>query len=190
MRLFVAVDPGERFRRDLTTRLGDWPDRLPVGWVGPAQWHVTLSFLGEWPPELLGPLRDALAAEAPAHRGFTATPGRLGAFPDLRRPRVLFLHLESGGALERLAEGVRRRIEAAAPGRQDLKPFRAHLTLARVKRPLPSHLQDLPCRIDLGRWEPLPVEEFGLVQSRLRPQGPEYTMLARYPLLPAAGPAC
>ncbi len=189
MRLFVAVDPGERFRRELTTRLGDWPRRLPLAWVRPENWHLTLSFLGDWPPELLPPLREGLAAAA-AGGPFPVRPGAVGAFPDLRRPRVLFLHMEADGRLERLAAAVRRQVELVAAGRQDAKPFRSHLTLARVRRPLPPRLRDLPARIDLGGWEPLTVADFRLVRSRLGPQGPRYEDLATFPLLPGAGATC
>jgi 2'-5' RNA ligase len=183
VRLFVAVDPGERFRDELDTRLDAWRERLRIAWVRPENWHLTLLFLGDWPADRLPALRDALLDEAPAHRAFAVACGGVGAFPNLRSPRVLFLHLESGGALERLAAGVRSRVAAAIPdGPRDEKPFRAHLTLARVKRPLPPRTRGLPAAMDLGSWEPWPVRDYRLVQSELRPAGARYTVRAVFPL--------
>jgi 2'-5' RNA ligase len=91
--------------------------------------------------------------------------------------------MESGGKLERLAAGVRARVDMVAPdGPQDHKPFRAHLTLARIKRPLPAAKRQLLRQIQLAANESLLVSDFRLIRSELRPSGPLYTVLARYSL--------
>jgi 2'-5' RNA ligase len=184
VRLFIAVDCGERFRRLLSTQLDAWRAQVNIAWSRPQNWHVTLDFLGEVPPARVPDLRTALLEESPAHAAFSVLPGQLGAFPDLRAPRVLFLHMDSGGALERLAAGVRRRVDAVLPaGEQDRrKPFRAHLTVARIKRPLKASQTRMLGEIALAPWEPLPVRDFRLVESELRPDGPRYTDLAVFPL--------
>jgi 2'-5' RNA ligase len=186
LRLFLAVDAGEHFRSELDLRLDAWRRQLRIAWVRPENWHLTLQFLGSWPAQLLSPLQEALLDEARRHAGFMVRPGALGAFPNLRAPRVLFLQFESGGALEQLAAGVRARVSAVAPaGPQDEKPFRAHLTVARVKRPLPAHLRVVFQEMDLGSWNPLPVRDFRLVQSELRPEGARYTVCTVCPLATA-----
>ncbi len=188
MRLFVAVDVGEHFRSALDLRLDAWRRRLRIAWVRPENWHLTLQFLGDWPAELLSPLQEALLDEARRHVEFVMRPGSVGAFPNLRAPRVLFLQFASDGALELLAAGVRARVSAVAPGGpQDEKPFRAHLTVARIKRPLPVRLRAEFQELDLGSWDPLPVRDFRLVQSELRAEGARYTVRAVCPL--AAAPA-
>ncbi|MFH1843414.1 MAG: RNA 2',3'-cyclic phosphodiesterase [bacterium] len=183
MRLFIAVDPGERFRLELATRLDSYRRQLRINWVRPTNWHVTLSFLGKWSEKTVPALQNALQQEAMEQPPGLVTPGAVGAFPNLRRPRVLFLQMESVGMLERLAAGIRRQVDLVAPaGPQDRKPFRSHLTLARVKRPLPAAQRELPVEMDLGTWTPLPVTEFKLIRSELRPEGPRYTELAVLPL--------
>jgi len=106
VRLFVAVDPGERFRRELSTRLDPWRARLRVAWVAEPNLHVTLRFLGELSEAAVPRLAAALRQAASGHAPLRLQPGRVGAFPSLRAPRVLFLQMESGGALERLAFGL------------------------------------------------------------------------------------
>ena len=183
MRLFVAVNLGEQFCHDLATQLDAWRNELQIAWSRPQTWHVTLDFLGEVPATCVPQLQEALGAEAARQAICRVTPGQLGAFPNLSRPRVLFLHLESGGALEKLAEGVRRQVDVILPhGEQDRKPFRAHLTVARIKRPLPATQRRRLPQIRFVPWQPLVIQELRLVASELRPEGARHTDLAVFPL--------
>lgn len=183
MRLFIAVDPGRQFRTDLDARLDAWRRRLALSWVRPDNLHVTLQFLGEQPAELLPGLEKRLVEVAGRHEPLLLRPGRLGAFPHLRSPRVLFLQMESGGALERLAADVRAAITPLlGPGAVDDKPFRPHLTLARIKRPLTQAEGRLLVDIDLGAWADLPAAELRLLRSELERAGARYTDMAVVPL--------
>jgi 2'-5' RNA ligase len=179
VRLFIAVDPGERFRAALSTRLDAWRARLPFAWVRAENLHVTLRFLGELPEEALPALEMALRGAVAGHAPVVLRPGGVGAFPDLRAPRVLFLQMASpGGALERLAESVRAAVDPLLPtGERDDQPLRAHLTLARVKQPLtPAQAREIAV-IDPGAWDPLTVGEVRLMLSEPGRAGPVYTSL-------------
>jgi len=183
MRIFIAANPGEHFRYLLATQLDAWRLQLGISWSRPQTWHLTLDFLGEVPSAKLDALTAALRAEAADFHPIAVQPQDLDAFPNLRRPRVLFLHMESGGALEKLATGIRHRVDEVLPdGEQDRKPFRAHLTIARIKRPLPaSQLRLLP-QIQFVPWETLTIDKIQLVKSELRPEGARHTDLAVFPL--------
>jgi len=188
VRLFIAVDPGERFRIELSSRLDAWRARLPLAWVRAANLHVTLRFLGELPEGALPALERALRGAVAGHAPLVLQPGGVGAFPDLRAPRVLFLQMASaGGGLERLAASVRTAVDPLLPpGGGDNKPLRAHLTLARVKRPLtPAQARGLAA-IDTGAWAPLTVDDVRLVRSVTGPAGPAYSCLLAVPL-PGSG---
>ncbi len=177
MRLFLAVAPGTPFGEALSSRLDAARRTLPLRWTRPEGWHLTLQFLGEWPEDRLPALQEALDGVDPGPP-FVLRPGSLGAFPDLRRPRVLFLHLEDDGQSAALARQLRTAVAACWPdGPQDTKAFRPHLTLARVGAP-PDHdqmkiLQDM----DLGDIPEVPVEGFALMASILGPGGPRYREL-------------
>jgi len=187
MRLFIAVDPGERFRRDLSSRLDAWRARVSIAWVRPENMHLTLAFLGELPETAPPALQEALRAATAGSGPLVLRPGEVGAFPSLRSPRVLVLHCDSGGRLERLAAAVRAATDPLLPpGQRDDKPFRSHLTLARIKRPLSPAEQRELAGMRLGEWEPLPIAEVRLVRSVLGPAGPTYTDLCAVPL---TGPA-
>ena len=182
MRAFVAVPAAERLTAAATTALDGCRERLDVRWTHPSTWHLTLQFLGEWPAERLNALETALREVSDLDR-FSLRCTGLGAFPNMRAPRVLFLHLEGDGALERLAEQVRRTVAGIWPdGPQDTKPFRGHLTVARVPRRLARDELDALRDIDLTDLPEFPVEEFRLVSSELTPGGPRHSDLARFAL--------
>ena len=186
MRLFLAVNCGEQLQQELATRLDPVRRQLSgcpaLRWARPDSWHLTLQFLGEWPESRLPGLERALDRLAGSGE-FLLQPRGLGAFPGFRRPRVLFLHLESGGKAERLAAGIRDVVAEVWPdGPQDGKPFRAHLTLARVKGRLTAEQLAVLADLDLTGLPVEKVTDFRLVASVLHPAGARHRDLAVMPL--------
>ncbi|RME50625.1 MAG: RNA 2',3'-cyclic phosphodiesterase [Deltaproteobacteria bacterium] len=179
-RLFFAIDFPQRIRERLAQAQEDLRRRLPhkIRWVNPAQIHLTLRFLGETPEPrvegLVSAVVEALVDVAP----FEVEVSDLGAFPDWRRPRVLWAGISEGAAvLSRVHDRIEGVVRAA--GWPPEKPFSPHVTLGRVKRlqgrgDIPS---DIPS--DFGRCR---ITELILHRSILTPAGPEYTPVARIPL--------
>ncbi|MBU1675173.1 RNA 2',3'-cyclic phosphodiesterase [bacterium] len=189
MRLFVAVDPGERLRATLATALDTWRRRWDLNWVRPENLHVTLRFLGEQPERVLPALDGALRRAAGSRAGFAMSSGGLGVFPGWRRPRVLFLQLAGDGELEALATSVNEAIDARLGEEPPLRQaFRAHPTLARIKRPLgATDLDDLRNLVPPAP-HPVAIREIRLIESRLTGRGPVYVERRVFPLA-GAGPA-
>ena len=92
MRLFVAVNlpKKERERIHRASRALRDP-RLPVRWVAPDNYHLTLKFLGEVRAERVPRVIEILARVALGCPPFSADLAGFGAFPSIRRPRVLWL---------------------------------------------------------------------------------------------------
>lgn len=184
MRLFVAVDPGRRVRAALTPWL-DARSRLDgVRWTAPDNLHATLCFLGEQPSAALRDLRAALAGTAAAAAACDVRCGPPDAFPHRGRPRVLILPLHSDGALEALAA---RTAAALAPWRPDDggAPFRAHLTLGRVRRGAPPGLPAALRALPDPSPPPFRAAAIQLVESVPGPGGARYAVLASFPLAEA-----
>ncbi len=182
MRLFVAVSPGEQFRNALTTRLAPWRHRLPVRWVPPENWHLTLCFLGQWPKSRFNALQEALRRSI-AIDPFVLQPGTVGAFPNLRSPRVLFVQMKEAGQLERLAAQVCSGVDATWPdGPRDHHPFRAHMTWARIRKPLQRDQVNLLSQIELAGLPEISVERVRLLSSDRFPAGPRYREQAVFAL--------
>ncbi|KHG66596.1 2'-5' RNA ligase [Thermus sp. 2.9] len=178
MRLFYAVFLPEDVRRALVEAQGK-VSRYK-GWkeVAPHQLHLTLLFLGERPEE---ELEDLVALGHRLGRRQAPFPARIrgtGYFPNEGTPRVWFAKAEGEG-FSLLAEALRAGVVEAL-GEEALraggdKPFKPHITLARRKAPAPR----VPPVVFGLEW---PVTEFALVRSELRPKGPVYTILEKFPL--------
>ena len=192
MRLFVAVDlPGM-----LRERLAELLSRLRTEVTGP-KWvrsegiHLTLRFIGEVDeadlPRLTAAVSGVAWGDVPA---FDVAVRGLGQFPEKGRPRVLWIGLhEAGGALAMLQSRVERAVDGAAlPGvRSEERPFRPHLTLARMGDARASiPIKDLVQRHhdeDLGVFKVVSVTLF---QSLLHPSGARYRPIREYGLGGAA----
>jgi 2'-5' RNA ligase len=183
MRTFIAIPlPAEA--RNLLASLQD--EMRPLGsdvrWTAVPSIHLTLKFLGEIDagilPRLAGRLRDTAATHSP----FRLHLRGLGAFPELRGPRVIWCGV--GGdlpALVRLQEGVEEACVAGGLPAED-RPFRPHLTLGRVrsKRNLPALIDYI--KIGSARECAFAVGDFHVYQSILKPAGAVYTVLEKVEL--------
>ena len=103
-----------------------------IRWVPPANYHVTMRFLGWTRAEAVGAVRDALDAAAAGTGPLSFRTARLGAFPSLDRATVVWAGVEAPGPLAELA----RRIEAACAGlgyRPERRAFHPHVTIGRLR---------------------------------------------------------
>lgn len=198
VRTFIAIPVSEETRRALG-RLAEEGKRAggDVKWVDPALIHLTLRFLGDVEEARIPAVVDALQRAGGAAVPFELRIAGVGAFPNVRRPRVLWAGAEeTGGAsmlegssgkasllvLRGLAAAVEEACRRLEFGSAD-HPFSPHLTMARVKSP--KGLERLSGVLERHAGDEFGTERIGafrLVKSDLRPQGPVYTPLAEIPL--------
>lgn len=129
-RIFVAVPLPDEVRMALSDRLGslDVPGRI----VPPENWHITLRFLG-WADDVAVDRMLAALDEADLGAPFALMLGEMGAFPRPRNATVIWLAASKGlTRLEQLAAVAEEAAQSAGFGPED-RPFRAHLTLSRVR---------------------------------------------------------
>lgn len=180
MRLFVAVDVPAGVKDAIEALVVDaLRDAVPgARWTRPEGRHLTLKFLGNVDDERVARISAALRRGVPGHASFEARFEEIGAFPSLRRPRVLWVGIGEGAdEMGTVASSVERELEPVgfeAEGR----PFAAHLTLARFPRP--RVIEELPTVEVPG--ERFTVSEVVLYRSQLHPKGARYTALERFPL--------
>ncbi len=182
MRLFVAVP----LPPDVAAAAAGAIPELPgLRRVSPEHLHVTLAFLGAVAPERLdevaASVRDAVVGRTPFDVAFEA----LGRFPEAGAPRIVWLGIGRGAAeLTALAERVRRSLAARGVD-FDAKPFRAHVTLARVRETADRDtVRALAGIVARARAPRLGFRADGVVlfESALSPKGPRYTARAAVPL--------
>lgn len=184
LRLFYAV----RVPTELQSALGKLEQRLrraggQVSWVNSANLHFTLKFLGEVPARLVPQLEQVGREVGQQCAPVVAELRGVGAFPNLSRPRVVWVGtVETALTLTRLAETLRLTLDRNGLRLGDDKPFASHCTLGRVKEPpggLFTRALEQEAAFVAGRLE---ATEFQLVRSELSRSGPTYTTLASFPL--------
>lgn len=134
-RLFLGIPLAAEARAALSEQIGELlPSDLPGRPVPPANWHLTLRFLGAAAPDLAARLRAELSS-AELGNPFPITFGGLGAFPRVSRARVLWIGVTEGlEPLRQLAGAVEQCARSAGFEREE-RPFSPHLTLARLREP-------------------------------------------------------
>jgi 2'-5' RNA ligase len=133
MRLFLAVEFEQDLRRALREATAPLRALAPdAGWVAEDRLHLTLKFLGEQPETLIQPLMAAMRQIAERHWPVPMRLTGLGAFPNLRRPRVIWVGIAPTPKLELLQHDVEESCSALGIGVEG-KPFRPHLTIGRMR---------------------------------------------------------
>jgi 2'-5' RNA ligase len=185
VRCFVAVDvPGEVRTRvaALTERLRQSAPRADVRW-SVENVHLTLKFLGEVPDARVPDVARGLEAVAARHARLMVEAAGTGGFPSASRPRVVYVGIRGQvDALARLAAAVDGALETLGFS-GERRPFRAHLTVGRVRSPRGGEGLAGALRAAAGEtagtWT---LDEVLLYRSRLRPRGAVHEVIARFPL--------
>ena len=105
-----------------------------VRWVKPEGIHLTLKFLGNTPVGMVDKVLIELASVTEKFNPFKLEIFGLGAFPNLRNPRVLWAGVK--GDLEQLSK-LQASVDDAAGDLglpKEHRTFSPHLTLGRVRR--------------------------------------------------------
>jgi len=134
MRLFTAIEIPDEVRSALRAVLAYLRPLANLRWSPVENLHITTKFIGEWPEARVAELRSALrqVAMAPIEIAIRG----LGWFPNQKRPRVFYAGVESPPELGALAVATERALASIGVPVED-RPYRPHLTLARVKDTAP-----------------------------------------------------
>jgi len=182
IRTFVAVDLAAGVKARLTA-LQEQLGRTGAGvkWTRPDNIHLTLLFLGEVEELEVVSICRVVQQRARRHAPFGIDVAGLGAFPNARRPKILWAGITDGAAELRalhtdLEEGL---LDLGCYRRED-REYTPHLTLGRL-----SHDDRAagwgPVLAEHADWQggSTPVDEVLVMASEMRKGGPEYTVLGR-----------
>ena len=184
IRAFLALDPPE----EVLGKVGRLQGRLQrmvhgdIRWVRTEAIHLTLKFFGDISENDVANITAVVERAAATETPFTLTVGGTGVFPDARRPRVLWLGM-SGDVPRLLIFQQRLESELGRAGfPEEERPFRPHLTLARVKSS--KGLTGLEKALEKdGGYEAgrFVASGLGLLRSELTPRGAVYSKLKWFP---------
>jgi 2'-5' RNA ligase len=188
VRLFTGLDLPEAIKGDLGRLVDRLRPQARVRWSKVENLHITTKFIGEWPEDRLGELRDRLARVS-ALGPITIEIKGLGWFPNPHQPQVFWAAVRAPEALEQLATATGTACSELGIA-HERRRFTPHLTLARMEprgggsapdlAPLRRAIAALPST-DFGTFEAV---DFHLYLSEPEAGGSRYTKLATFPIRP------
>ena len=183
LRAFIAVEIPPKIHQAIENKTASMQAALNaslVRWVPSANIHLTLKFLGDISPTNVEMLSQMLSVEVSQHQAFGMGFEGLGAFPNSKRPRVIWIGIQAPAGLEALQHGI----EAAAAKLGypvEKRPFSPHLTIGRVKQNINSigmkKIRTALEETQVGSLGTMQVTAVHLFKSDLKPSGAVYTRL-------------
>jgi len=180
VRLFIAIDLPSGEKQRIGAAIA--PMRAAaqaITWVPDERLHLTMKFLGEQAEERMSAVEEALSTVAARHRQMELVLGGLGAFPNLRQPRVVWMGVARDPRLELLHHDIEE--ACAALGHQvDGRAFRPHITLARVRErlPVPAARALATAARSVSYGASIMADTVDLMVSEPGASGPRYRLLA------------
>jgi len=173
VRVFIAIDMPEEVRG----KMNEVQDRLracaaKMTFVDPLNTHMTLKFIGEINQGTLEEIRVAFRA-----LNFDPFPVEISgvALNPRKRPRIVWAEGEDAGCGARIQEKIDEMLSPFGI-EKELRPFRPHVTLARIKKYDPS-LKRSVNDVENVSFGSFTVEKILLKESILTPEGPVYTII-------------
>jgi 2'-5' RNA ligase len=181
IRAFIAIELSAALQKALGEVISTLsPHTAAVRWIAPENIHLTLKFLGDIPTGNLALLQKAIQAEALQHPACSLAVGGLGAFPSLRRPRVIWIGIQAPSGLKSLHQGLENAASRMGIAREE-RPFSPHLTLGRInQRATPAQIDQLGTllgQVPASQLGEMKAETVTLYRSDLKPGGAVYTRI-------------
>ncbi len=191
IRTFLAVElPGSE-KAKLAALEREFAGHASVlKWVAADLLHITVRFLGSVRADRIDSVKEAALKSAAGVAPFSLAMVGLGAFPNVRLPRVIWVGLREDAGLESL-QLLHRQIEAELSQRgfaPEDRRFSPHITLARTRddasssdrRALGDTLEQVRMKRNVsGAFE---VDALVVMKSELGRSGPRYTPMERVSL--------
>ena len=185
IRAFLALEIPE----DILNNVSRLQEKLKRDISGPISWtqaqgqHLTLKFFGNVSGEDVQCIGSAVENWTRLTQPLHLSIEKLGVFPNPHRPRVIWCGVagdtEKLSALQKQLDGDFAGLGFPAEDR----PFRAHLTLCRIKDPRDvSGVDKALTKYQAFTGGEFTIKELVLFQSRLSSRGAVYTKLAVFPL--------
>ncbi|HUP52420.1 MAG TPA: RNA 2',3'-cyclic phosphodiesterase [Longimicrobiales bacterium] len=180
MRLFIALNlPKKERERIYRAARCLREEEMPVRWLEPDHFHVTLKFLGEIRRERVPQVEEAIARVAETTAPFSTTLSGFGAFPTIRRPRVIWLGVGANPELRCLKQDIEWSLGDLG-FEAETRAFHPHVTLGRANdrngagafRGLDDMMAELEFKDDVK------VHSLDLMRSQVSREGAKYTVLS------------
>jgi 2'-5' RNA ligase len=187
IRAFIAIELADPIKVSLSSliaklRSKEHHSAKYVKWVNPKGIHLTLKFLGNVAPDQVPRIIEAITPSPQSLSPLELKLGKLGAFPNLQRPRVIWVAIT--GEVKPLITLQQDIDQALAPlgFPREERSFSPHLTLGRLReQATPMERSSIGSLISATEFEggpTLEVDQICMMRSTLSPSGAIYNRLA------------
>ena len=188
IRSFIAIELPEEVKSGILELRNEFNKAgcTSIKWVAPQSIHLTLKFLGDVQLKKIDEIKKALEKATQGIAPFQLNTGELGAFPNLRKPRIFWLGLTGDlKLLLTLQQGVDKALIALGFPKED-RPFSPHITIARVRESA-THEERTKFGEQIGKVPftnkyDINVDSINLMKSQLLPTGAVYSCLTHFTL--------
>jgi 2'-5' RNA ligase len=188
IRSFIAIELPEAVKtglQQLQTEL-TLPQYSFVKCVAPEGMHLTLKFLGNISAQKVTDITGVMEQASQGVSPFQLQITEVGAFPNLKRPRVLWVGIK--GEVDKLVGWQQRLDNGLVPLGfvKEARPFTPHLTLARLRENCSPgdilHFGEMVASSHVEVDYKFTVTSLNLMRSQLFPSGAVYSRLAEVKL--------
>lgn len=180
-RVFLAINLPTEIKVELAKiieKLQSENRRANIKWVEPENLHLTLHFLGSLDDDQIQRVIEGARKIISKYNGFEMSLGAISCFPNPYQPRVIFVEAREGGGVARKIHSDLKSMLTQLKIETDYHSWQSHITLGRVKTPTACH--GLNQQIQPLKSQ---VKSIELMESKLQPSGPEYSIIHSFPLL-------
>jgi 2'-5' RNA ligase len=188
IRTFIALEMPDPVRRELdeiSLRLRKELSRMPLSWVPIDNMHLTLKFLGDTDREQISSLVKILQELTSSVTPIELRLQGLGAFPNPKRARVLWVGVELPNSVQQLVSYIESQFVGLGFPREE-RAFAPHLTLARVRGHAESadllRIQEVLTGVSPVQGASSIANTVTLFQSELKTSGSVYNPLSKFVL--------
>lgn len=176
MRCFVSIDLPAKIK-DYLTRL-QRPDIYWIKWMRPANYHITLNFLGDLNAARINAAREVLTEVSAFRQPFTLNLSRLETSRDM-----LWLLPDEAPTLTALQDELKGKLRGARIGKRERRSYLPHILLAKSKTG--RHMRPV-----IENFEPqeFGVDKIHLYESELTPGAATHRLIQSFALTPASSP--
>lgn len=182
MRLFIAINLPEEVKNKIAEAMEKIKpifDNVPVRFLSPKNWHLTIVFLGYQPSETVGPILKSIEKTAadfnPLKIGFES----ISYGPPDKPARMIWLvgTQKTSQTLSELKTKLEDAlIENGVKFKRENRLFNAHITLVRFSNPLGKLPDNLITPLSLS----FEAKTLDLMESHLKRTGAEYEIVFQF----------
>lgn len=184
MRLFIALNLPLKEKRKIHSAAKPLREAgYPVRWLEPADFHLTLKFLGDVRNDVVPVAERVVERVAAETKDFPLSISGFGAFPTIRRPQVIWIGVEPSPALRCLKQDLEWGL-ANHGFERETRAFHPHITLGRADEEEGAGsfrgLDELSAGLSYNGK--VPMKTVDLMRSQFARQGTQYTVIGGSPL--------